>query len=437
MSETPDSAFENEKAEVARLLQEVRQLRASAEEAFEVAAQKRKEVDEHATYAFQAKVNTEKHAKEASALKGQMEGDASTLATTKKNFDEILAAAMVAKAGLDADTKAASEKKRAFDASLENTEVALSTARDKTEAITKAKLEADALMSALQKLRDEAAGAQAKSDRARAKAEEAQAKAAELATQASELVKQLTSARDKGGEEAGQIKAGLEAVNADRAKLAEVISHLDQSDKIAVGHENRVAELAAKLAELNDKAEKLLPGATSAGLASSFLKQKERFAGPQRRWLWTFMICIGLLIVVAAPSYWAAIRGDTSDVTWDSILLGMALRLPIVIPLVWLAIYAGRNYMLSVRLEEDYAFKEAISMAFEGYKREMDKIGAGDVGNPSPLTKLCLNVLSALAERPGRIYEGHQKDITVATAAVDALRANGQELKNRVVAPVT
>lgn len=437
MNETPDSAFEKEKAEVARLLEEVRQLRAAAEEALQHAAQKRKEADESAFYAYQAKANTETHAKEVSAIKGQIEGDANTLAATKKNFDEILAAATIAKAGLDADTKAASEKKRVFETSLETTEIALASAREKTDLIGKSKSEADTLLAELQKLREDAANAQTKSDQARSKAEAAQAKTSDLASQAGELVKQLRATREKGTEEAALIKAGLDAVTVDRAKLAEVVAHLEQSDKISTGHEKRVEELAAKLAELNDKAEKLLPGATSAGLASSFLKQKERFAGPQQRWLWTFMICIGLLIVVAAPSYWAAIQGTTSGVTWDSILLGMALRLPIVIPLVWLAIYAGRNHMLSVRLEEDYAFKEAISMAFEGYKREMDKIGAGDVGNPSPLTKLCLNVLSALAERPGRIYEGHQKDITPATAAADALRANGQELKNRIVAPVT
>ncbi len=55
-----------------------------------------------------------------------------------------------------------------------------------------------------------------------------------------------------------------------------------------------------------------------------------------------------------------------------------ALRLQIVLPIIWLAIYAGRNYMMSVRMEEDYAYKEAISTAFEGYKREMEKIAAGD-----------------------------------------------------------
>lgn len=70
--------------------------------------------------------------------------------------------------------------------------------------------------------------------------------------------------------------------------------------------------------------------------------------------------------------------------------------------------------MLSLRLEEEYAYKEAVSTAFEGYKRELKDIAVGEtVANPSPLTKLCTNILAAIAERPGRIYEGKHHDITI------------------------
>ena len=87
-------------------------------------------------------------------------------------------------------------------------------------------------------------------------------------------------------------------------------------------------------------------------------------------------------------------------------------RLPFVIPLVWLAIYAGRHYSLALRLQEEYAFKEALSTAFEGYKREMASIPSGAEGTATPLVTLCENVLTTLAQRPGRIYEGRHHDIT-------------------------
>src|SRR5205807_9573247 len=78
---------------------------------------------------------------------------------------------------------------------------------------------------------------------------------------------------------------------------------------------------------------------------------------------------------------------------------------------VWLAVYAGRNYMLALRLQEEYAFKEALSTSFEGYKREMTGIpAAGD--QLLPILTLCNNVLETLALRPGRLYEGKHDDIT-------------------------
>jgi hypothetical protein len=40
-------------------------------------------------------------------------------------------------------------------------------------------------------------------------------------------------------------------------------------------------------------------------------------------------------------------------------------------PEVWLAWFAARQYGFTMRLIEDYAFKEASALAFVGYKREM------------------------------------------------------------------
>jgi hypothetical protein len=110
------------------------------------------------------------------------------------------------------------------------------------------------------------------------------------------------------------------------------------------------------------------------------------------------------------------------------------MRLPIMAPLIWLAIYAGRNYMNSLRLEEDYAYKEAISTAFEGYKREMEKIAGGDAVSLAPITILCTNVLRAIAERPGRIYEGKQQDINLFSETTAVMEKLAEHSKKRIAA---
>jgi hypothetical protein len=109
------------------------------------------------------------------------------------------------------------------------------------------------------------------------------------------------------------------------------------------------------------------------------------------------------------------------DKQWGDIWRGFVMRLPIVLPLIWLAIYAGRNYMLTIRLEEDYAYKEAVSKSFAGYKREMEKLVSGQEAGPNnPVTILCVNVLKAIAEHPGRIYEGKPHDYNVFTETKEA-----------------
>jgi len=89
--------------------------------------------------------------------------------------------------------------------------------------------------------------------------------------------------------------------------------------------------------------------------------------------------------------------------------------------------------MMSLRMEEDYAYKEAISTSFEGYKREMEKITASDGENPTPLTILCTNILRAIAERPGRIYESKPEDITL-LSEIQALAKKGTELSSKPLA---
>ena len=56
--------------------------------------------------------------------------------------------------------------------------------------------------------------------------------------------------------------------------------------------------------------------------------------------------------------------------TDKELLAALLYRLPVVAPVVWLAWFAAKQYGYASRLSEDYAYKAASAMAFEGYKRE-------------------------------------------------------------------
>jgi hypothetical protein len=398
-------------------LKEIRSLREQAEAHLKQVEVARKNTDSEALLAFNAKKACEDHATAIAGVKGTVEADANTIATNKQRSDEALAALNTAKATVDGDAKAIEGRRKEIDQSAATIEQAATK-------ITKA------AETGISRLTDIEASKESAEIDATAAADSAKAAAKAAADTSSEDDKAKKSSTDAAGLAVGiaqhhasttqmvmDTQTLLTKAQTAETDLRKVLEHLAKSDEIATGHEKRVEDLSTELQGLIKRVESLLPGATSAGLASSFNKQRARFTSPQKLWLWTFVTCIGLLVVLGLPSFLSALGwfAHPSDQSWNAAWRSLTLRLPIVAPIIWLAIYAGRNYMMSLRMEEDYAYKEAISTAFEGYKREMEKIAAGDGDNPTPITILSTNILRAIAERPGRIYEGKQEDITLLT----------------------
>jgi hypothetical protein len=409
MSDLSQDSGDGELTSQARqILEELRSFKDQAEALLKQAESARKNADSEALLAFNAKKACEEHATSVANLKGAAEADANALATNKQRADEALAALNMAKASVDGDVKVIDSRRKEVDqAAVKVDQAAIGiTGAAESCAIRLREIEVS----------KEVAETQAKAaSKAAADASSAQESATKSSAEATRLAAAASEEQGATSAASTEIQALLAQARAAEGDLDKVLSHIAKSDEIAIDHEKRVEVLTTELQTLIERVEGLLPGATSAGLASSFNKQRSRFTGPQKQWFRTFIGCIGLLVVLAIPTFLTAVglRGSPADLTWNAEWLRLALRLPIVLPIIWLAIYAGRNYMMSLRMEEDYAYKEAISTAFEGYKREMEKIVSGDGENPSPITILCANILRAISERPGRIYEGKQEDINL------------------------
>jgi hypothetical protein len=401
-----------------------------------------KNAGSEALLAFNAKEACEKHATTIAGVKGTVEADATAISTNKQRSDEALLALNTGKATVDADMKLIEGRRKEVDQSATAIEGRRKEVDQSAIDIIKAAEAGAARLREVEASKEAAASAlKATSDSAKAASEAASGadlsqKAAEKSTKdAAESAAVISENQKATSQTVEETKALLALAQTTEANLKKVAEHLAKSDEIATGHEQRVEALKAELQNLMVRVEGLLPGATSAGLASSFSKQRSRFLGPQKLWLLIFVGCIVMLVATAVPSFLSAVGWSSHpmDPSWTAAWRSLTLRLPIVLPLVWLAIYAGRNYMMSLRMEEDYAYKEAISTAFEGYKREMEKIAAGDGGNPTPTTILCSNILRAIAERPGRIYEGKQKDINLLTE-LQELGEKGAELSKKKLA---
>jgi hypothetical protein len=415
-------------SEAQRLLEEMKLLKSDAEASLKEIQTIGKNAGSEGLLAFNAKKACEEHATAIANTKGAVEADANTIATNKQRSDEILAALNTGKAAVDADMRGIDSRRKEVDQSATNIVKAAETGVVRLAEIETLKGSAETTLKSVTE------SAKAASEAA-SKASTAQEEAKGSSDDAAALTATIAEHHKTTGEHVANTEALLKQAQLGESNVKAILEHLSKSDEIAVGHEKRVEGLTQELQRLVDKVEGLLPGATSAGLASSFNKQRSRFEGPQRQWLITFVSCIGVLVLLALPSFLSAIGwwGHTTDQSWTSAWRSLVLRLPIMAPVIWLAIYAGRNYMMSLRMEEDYAYKEAISTAFEGYKREMEKITGDENQNPTPLTILCTNILRAIAERPGRIYEGKQRDINL-LGEIQGLAEKGAELSKKRLA---
>lgn len=342
-------------------------------------------------FAFNAKGNAEEHAKAIAQMRGVVESTFSGMTSTKAQTEVLVQAIAIARTDAESDAKTVAKTK----AGVER-DAALATAASErvtavlpsieqgskdANAITAAKTGADASAAAILSL-------QTQMSEATAKAMSDAASITRADDDSKQLITSMTDARNRANESSARL----------------------------VTYEEEIKRQTVAFSDMQIKLEGLLPHATSVGLASAFHVQKARFSKPQPYWLGLFVAAIVALLAAAGLGLPAA-----SD-TWDAILRHFVNRLPIVAPLVWLAIYAGHHYNMALRMEEDYAFKEAVSTAFEGYKREMLAIPASAGSDVSPLVTLCENVLRALAERPGRIYDGKTDVVTPLTPAASVLK---------------
>lgn len=409
----------------------------------EIEMQKQKAQSE-ALFAYQAKQNCEEHSTFIAQKKGQVEADLNAISAQKKTIDEFAASIPGVRATFEAETKfitlrrgesdesiaqiLENRKKSESDsavvkslrASSEEANTSIRTLQQSSQASSdSAAVNAVAITKLLSELTEKGAATVAQVElisRNETKSSDLVAKTKQdVADLVAKTKQDLADLVAEAKQDVADNKANLDKIGQANIQLGELLVRLDK--------------LKGESEELKKRVEDLLPGATSAALASSFKQQGERFKKPKRNWIICFIICIGLLLAIALPSFLNLI-GNQKIPSWDGLLLEFVHRLPLVIPLVWLAIYSGRNYMMAVRLEEDYAYKEAVSRAFEGYKEQMQTI-KGKPDSDDPLLVLCTNVLKALAERPGRIYEGAQNVYTPSGELLDGASSASELLRNR------
>lgn len=138
-------------------------------------------------------------------------------------------------------------------------------------------------------------------------------------------------------------------------------------------------EREKKISELVEKADKMIRGATTAGLSKSLEDAKDLYETRLAKTQKYFLFSVGFLLVstlpIAAqlvPGPWqqyfvpAANAAATTSAPW----LAAVGKLILVIPGTWATAFFASNYAELFHLSREYAHKAALAKAIDGFKRE-------------------------------------------------------------------
>jgi hypothetical protein len=366
------------------------------------------------------------------------------LASLKKEIDavtELRKKANTLNGHAEATSRKAQETKTLAEAALQSMQAMLQTFTENAGVIEGVKVDAVKSQAEIATKSDHIEGALRHADDVRAKLDAA-ATQAEHSAGATEAQHQASSATNS---KLNEIFAAAQAAKAVADSQVEIIAALRQQSEAhaatskgladaAEGTEARIVAYETRLKEFEGTAaarlatiESLLPGAASAGLASAFNQRRGHFKIPQRIWQTIFVGSIVALLLLSAGELWFFSQWHALSLTWDQLGLSLLHRLPLALPLIWLAFHASHKAALAQRVEEDYAFKETVSRSFEGFRKEMAEL-EGKAAPESALSRLCDGVLTIITDPPGRIYEKHHLNATPLNAASESLVPLAQEL---------
>ena len=225
------------------------------------------------------------------------------------------------------------------------------------------------------------------------------------------LIKGKTEELDELQKTKGDELAGIiEKYTADNEKLL--------SERKAA-FEKIAQETKVTFSELRNQIEMLLPGATSAGLASAFLERKMTLQRTKRFWI------LGLLYSIAGLIFFGYLtsQGILSGSNEIASFVGRSI---IVIGLIFAEEFCRRNYNIAARLTEAYAYKEVLSKSYLGYKKEMASMPMPKETKSDPENKgssvLMSTLLDKLGKDPGDDVFDKERQIIGIGSVIDAMQ---------------
>jgi hypothetical protein len=150
--------------------------------------------------------------------------------------------------------------------------------------------------------------------------------------------------------------------------------------------------------------EKLLPGATSSGLASAYKEAKETHEKIVTRWEFIFAIIVVALVVFPSAILIPRLGEifSQSTVNFEMLVGRLLVLIPIELPLFWIGFKAIKVANQHRRISEEYRHKWAVASSFLGMRKQIAEI-SDEEDNNTMLEDLLANTILSHAENPSAI----------------------------------
>lgn len=206
---------------------------------------------------------------------------------------------------------------------------------------------------------------------------------------------------------ADQLPADLQTLAEDRAKVAELLKFAKQDYTDISKFETDAGVSKSNLTKMESEAKAALEkchsayaAATSQGLATAFSERSSALATSM--WVWTIAFVVALVVGAVFGTQRVHQIGELlKNPAMTNWALGVNLflaALSVGAP-IWFGWMATKQINQRFRLSEDYAFKAAVSRAYEGYRKEAARI------DKDLEARLLASALNRLDEQPLRFVE--------------------------------
>jgi hypothetical protein len=201
----------------------------------------------------------------------------------------------------------------------------------------------------------------------------------------------------------GKVEAHLQSVKTEidsyQTKISDLTGKLEKTHQQSVQNKEEFEKSLNDLQESINKnnehqihIQETIENANRFGMAASFKKRKDELTKPYWAWGTATVITIAILIVTSY-SVFTILKDQPFKYEY------LLVRVPIFAAFVWLGWFCAKQFGFVSRIREDYSYKYAVSMAFEGYKNATKEINAEMLENLLTLT------LQNISSSPLNIYE--------------------------------